>query len=356
MPTATATVTSTPAPTNTATLTATATPRLQTLRDYAEAIGFYIGVQIGAYASQFTQYERQLLEIQKQFNLGLLSFGIDGGFVARGKYSFNYTDYLVRLGTQFRMKMLGHILIWPKAIPDWLKKGNFSREEMLQIMEEWITTTMTRYPQVSVWEVVNEYSDTSPAQPYDIFLKTIGEDYILHAYRVARRANSSATLIYNDYDNHTTNGRRTQLTKRVVDKLRAENLLDGVGLQMHLQGSNPPSKSDVIETMRSYGLPTYVTEFDVNLINVSGTPSERFERQAEIYREMLEGALESGVCKNFIFFRVGDRVSPWRTDPGLPGYSPNADPTTFDDNFQPKPAYFAVLKVLQEYYAKQNPK
>jgi endo-1,4-beta-xylanase len=100
-------------------------------------------------------------------------------------------------------------------------------------------------------------------------------------------------------------------------------LIDGVGLQMHLDGSAPPAKEAVIATMRSYALPVYVTEFDVNMTHVGGTQSDTDALQASVYRDMLEACLESGVCKSFTVWGIGDKYS-W---PQAYQSLPNADPT-----------------------------
>ena len=89
--------------------------------------------------------------------------------------------------------------------------------------------------------------------------------------------------------------------------------------------------------MRRYGVPVHVNEFDVNMKDVPGTQEERFAKQAEIYRDMLQAALESGVCTNFMLFGFGDRYSWLELDKTQAAFSPNADPTPFDDNLKPKP-------------------
>ena len=131
-----------------------------------------------------------------------------------------------------------------------------------------------------------------------------------------------------------------------MQRLKTKELIDGVGLQMHLDGSNPPNKEGVIATMRSYDVPVYVTEFDVNMKNVYGTEEERYAIQAKIYGDILEACLESNVCKSSSYWGIGDSTSWIETMSGYQHYSTEGDPTMYDDSWQPKPAYYAIFDVL----------
>jgi len=185
----------------------------------------------------------------------------------------------------------------------------------------------------------------------DIFRRVIGDDYVDIAFQTARETDPSAILIYNDFNNHSPvgnypDGERTQLSRYIVQRLKDKGLVDGIGIQMHLDGLRPPNKEEVIATMQSYGLPVYVSEFDVNLRRTKGSQEQRFELQAEIYKNMLEACLESTVCNHFVVFQTVDKYSVWETMPTLPFYSTSADPTPFDDDLRPKLAYFAMWNVL----------
>jgi GH35 family endo-1,4-beta-xylanase len=64
---------------------------------------------------------------------------------------------------------------------------------------------------------------------------------------------------------------------------------------------------------------------------------------------VLKAALDSGVCNDFLLETIVDKLSGW--EPGnspLPGTFADNDPTPYDDNFQPKPAYYAMSSVLQK--------
>jgi len=211
---------------------------------------------------------------------------------------------------------------------------------------------MTQFKgKVTIWPVMNEYHPARWGR-LDILRDIIGdEDLIDIAFQTARESDPSAILIYNDTNNHildesVIDGSVTSNTKKIVERLKLKGLIDGVGLHMHLDGANPPSKQAVIQAMRSYGLPVYVTEFDVNMKDVPGSNEERFAKQARVYQEMIGACLESGVCKTFIQFTPGDQYSWIEHDKSYSGYSLNADATAFDDNLQPKPAYFAMLQAL----------
>jgi endo-1,4-beta-xylanase len=261
-------------------------------------------------------------------------------------FFFKFIDSDIQLGQRNNMPMMAHLLIWPSRIPDWLRNGNYTKDQIMDIMRNWITTTMQRYPQIKTWEVVNE------AYNNDFFQTRLGDDYIIEFYKIAREARPDAILIYNDYSNHSLrdqsfyNGQRTNLTRNIVERLRASNLIDGVGVQMIIYADHPPDYQDLTETLRSYGLPIYVTEFQVIMSNISGSPEKRARKQAEIYYNIVKSIRNSNSVNTIIFFNQSDKVSPWENDPNLPQYSKLADPTLFDDNYNPKPSYYSVLSAF----------
>jgi endo-1,4-beta-xylanase len=71
----------------------------------------------------------------------------------------------------------------------------------------------------------------------------------------------------------------------------------------------------------------------------------QLEIQARAYQSIIASCLDAGV-KTICVFGVSDRDSWLKQN----------TPLLFDATLNPKPAYFAILKTLQEYYAKQKPK
>ena len=90
----------------------------------------------------------------------------------------------------------------------------------------------------------------------------------------------------------------------------------------------------------TFGLPVHVTEIDVDLENVPGTQEECYALQAQVYGDMLSACLESGACQSFSVWGFGDKYS------FLERYNDKADATLYDDNLDPKPAYFTLLNIL----------
>lgn len=66
--------------------------------------------------------------------------------------------------------------------------------------------------------------------------------------------------------------------------------------------------------------------------------AERLGKQAQVYREVLEIRLRQPKCKAFTLWGFTDAYS-WR------GAS---EPLIFDVDYQPKPAYFALQRTLQQ--------
>jgi len=287
-----------------------------------------------------------ILKLQKQeFNLGVIYQGMNCCVEnQKGVFTLDILRYLVKETKNSNMSLMLHSIVWSWEIPEWLK-NTASKDEWSNSLREYIKVVLSETKGESpVVIVVNEYKN-----PKDTIYQKLGTDYLEMAFQEARTVSPSAILIYNDYENETIAGSRYKLTMDVVKQLSEKSLLDGVGLEMHLSGSKPPSKDDVILAMKSYGLPIYLTEFDVNMRDVQGDSKTRMIKQAQIYKDIMDACIESQVCKYIVPFQLGDKFSVWENDPKFFGYSKNADPTIYDDDLRPKPAYYAIIQSLYEH-------
>jgi endo-1,4-beta-xylanase len=307
------------------------------------------GIKIGSFfgGNNTTEQDFQnILKIQQQeFNLGPIYQGMDCCVEnQKGIYTLDTIRYLVKESENSKMSLLFHPLVWSSEIPNWLRSTE-SKDVWSNSLKEYIQTVMAETKGTNpIVVVVNEYRN-----PKDVIYQKLGAEYLEMAFQEVRAVSPSATLIYNDYQNETMEGSRYQLTMDVVKTLSGKSLLDGVGLEMHLSGSTPPSKDDVILAMKSYGLPIYITEFDVNMRDFQGDINTRMTTQAQIYKSIIDACIESQVCKYIIPFQLGDKFSVWENNQKIEGYSKNADPTIYDDDLRPKPAYYAIIQSLYEH-------
>ncbi len=316
------------------------------LKDVAGKAGMYIGEEMTGYGQSNPDW---LNIFESQFNFATIDWGLGWGDSepSQGNFDFSIADRQVRLAQEYGMKIRGQALVFPSNLPQWLSNRNFSKSQLTKILENHITTVMKHFKgEIKEWVVVNE-PYIYPYRQNDIFYKTIGPNYIDLAFKTARQADPSATLIYNDSANESSNsnnpnGLTTALTRETVQRLKKEGLVDMVGVQMHLDASNPPSKQDVINTIKSYGLPVAITEFDIDLQNVAGTEKQRYALQAQIATNMVGACRQSGVCKEFTLWGIDDAYSMYAMNRG----EKNSAATPFDANLQPKPEYFAIRKAL----------
>jgi len=323
------------------------------LKDLAEPINFLIGTGIGGMG--YAQYYDQMVKSQTRgdFNLGLLGVGARWNANLTppppAPIFYKYLDSDVSIAQKAGMIGYGHLLLWGKQAPQWLREGKYSRDEVVSLMQESIRSAMNRYQgKIKFWNIVNEPYDKG-SKGSDVFLDRIGPEYVEIAFRTARESDPTAVLMFNDYANHTVGGRRTPQTKKIADDLKSKQLLDMVGLETILSWPDIPTKEQLIEGMRYYGLPIMVTEFVVNMGNFNDTSEEKFATQAKIYYDTISACLESGVCRGFIMFLTSDAANFWNDQADLPGASPKNDPSPFDRNFRPKPAYYMSRMALMNY-------
>jgi endo-1,4-beta-xylanase len=198
---------------------------------------------------------------------------------------------------------------------------------------------------VDAWNVVCEAQHPRG----DALNSVIGPEYVEMAFKTARSVDSVALLCYADYDNHTKTASRYRHTKDIVDKLRRAALIDMVGIECIIHATDPPTHADMVAAFQSYGVPVIITELAVLLHDVDGSQKSRFELQASIYQTVLQAALDSEVCHDVVVENIVDSLSSWETQDKsvLPGVYSDNDSTMYDDDFQPKPAYYSMLSVLQ---------
>lgn len=219
-------------------------------------------------------------------------------------------------------------------------------EKQYKIMLNKITEMMITFPQIQNWIVVNE-----PLSYGDYWYKTFGEQYIIDAFKKAREINPSANLILNGLDLGQSNNLQTISNKNIIipliQDLKSQGLIDEVGIEAHIDASQKiPTESELIayfqDVREKTGLPVRISELDVDIR--SFTTFDRLQKQAAIYELIIRAYIKSGVGLNINTWGIKDKDS-WRENP-LFGGSQNADADLFDDQGNPKAAYYAVLKAL----------
>jgi endo-1,4-beta-xylanase len=264
---------------------------------------------------------------------------------ARSQYNFNDADYLVQFAQANNMQVHGHTLVWYKQLPGWLTNGGFSRDELMTILRDHIQSVVGHYRgKVAVWDVVNEAVDENGSLRNNIWLQTIGPEYIDYAFQWAHEADPDALLLYNDYDTEGL-GPKSDAVYNLVQGLVARGIpIHGVGFQMHTSIGKPPNIGDVAANMNRLAalhLQIQITEMDVQIQDGQGSQEQRLEQQAQIYADVARTCLGTPACTALITWGFTDQHT-W-----IPGYTGHADaPLPFDTSYQPKPAYQALLLAL----------
>lgn len=267
----------------------------------------------------------------------------------RGKYDFSQADEMVQFADENGLQVRGHTLVWER-IPWWLDQGNFTRDEITNLLKEYVQTTVKQYQgRIYAWDVVNEAFDNEGNLKENFWLQHIGSDYIELAFRWAKEADPDALLFYNDYENEVSSA-KTEATIKWLSELRQKGVpIDGIGMQMHLDIANDfhvDQVQNVMNQMEQEGFLVHITELDIKLQH-SGEDLETKQRlQAERYAEIMKVCLQQATCDSFTVWGAADPYS-WIGFTEEPGASV-AYPLLFDDKLKRKPAYKAIKAIFKE--------
>jgi endo-1,4-beta-xylanase len=313
------------------------------LRSLAQAHGRYIGAAVapGPLLSEPLYAETLAREFNMLTPENALKFGRTRP--SRERYTFQDADAIVAFAQANRMAVRGHTLVWHEVLPRWLTAGGFTRDELLAILHEHITTVVGRYRgRIVAWDVVNEALGNDGAWRNTFWYKTIGPEYVDLAFRWAREADPQARLFYNDYGGEGL-GRKSDAVYALVQGMMQRGVpIDGVGLQMHVRSDASPEPAEFaasLQRLAGLGLEVHITEMDVRI--KGRVTEEELARQASICKDMLRVCFTAENCRAFVFWGFTDRHS-W-----IPKYFPGwGAALPFDEAYRAKPAYRALMEAL----------
>ena len=315
------------------------------LRSLAHARGVLIGAAVSDRALIHDETYRQVLA--REFSIVTPENAMKLGALRRerDRYDFSGADAVVAFAENNAMQVRGHTLVWHQGLPAWVVQADFSRDELLSLLKEHITTTLRRYRgRVRYWDVVNEVLRANGTLRNEIWRRGIGPEYVELAFRVASEADPEAQLFYNEYGAEGS-GIKSDGVYELVRSLRQRGVpVHGVGMQMHVSVDDYPRPEDVAANMRrlaTLGVDVHITEMDVRI--PLPVTEEKLNAQACIYRAMLDVCLSAPNCKSFVLWGFTDRYS-WIPE-YFPGYGAGL---IFDESYRPKPAYYALVDVLME--------
>jgi endo-1,4-beta-xylanase len=293
------------------------------------------------------------------------------------KYNFEAADRYVAFGEKHKMHIIGHTFVWFHQTPNWVFQDEsgkpLGREALLERMREHIFTVMGRYKgRIHGWDVVNEAIMADGGFRKCKWLDIIGEDYVLKAFEYARQADPGARLNYNDYDFEIQP--KGEGIIRLIKNLQSKGVrLDGVGIQGHWFQDYPRIEviESYIQALSKLGVKLMVTEMDVSAlpfypvdakaVDISSFDPET-QKKHNPYPEALpdsaQNALANRYAELFSLFRKHrdkfSRVTFWAVHDGqswrnyLPIRGRTDYPMLFDRHCQPKPAFDAVVKIVQD--------
>ncbi|MFD3002343.1 endo-1,4-beta-xylanase [Pontibacter toksunensis] len=286
-------------------------------------------------------------------------------------YNFEPADNYVALGEKNDMFVVGHALVWHNQTPKWVfedEQGNpVSREVLLKRMEDHIKTVAGRYKgKIDSWDVVNEALNDDGTLRQSKWMQIIGEDYLQKAFEFARQADPEMELYYNDYNLWKPEKRAGAV--RLVRSLQEKGIkVDGIGMQGHY-GIKSPALEEVEASIKAFsdlGVKVSFTEVDIDVLpNPSGRAGADidatfdFDEKFNVYTTGLPDSVQQQLAQRyadlFALFRKHsdkiDRVTFWGVtdnDSWLnnwPIRGRTSYPMLFDRQYQPKPAYNAVLE------------
>jgi len=275
-------------------------------------------------------------------------------------YDFSGADAVVAFAREHSMKVRGHNLLWYRSLPNWIRVNDWMHAEegpsapwtpktLNKVLADHIATVVKRYKgEVYAWDVVNEpFNDDGSLRGsiwYDkpgIGFAGNGAEYIAQSLAWAHTADPGAKLFVNEYGAEGLNRKSDAVYQMARDFVKRGVPLTGIGMQFHVESDfrEFDAVSQNIRRLASLGLEVQFTEVDVRMKDDSDAS---LRAQANVYKNLLRVCMSEPSCTLFQTWGFTDRYS--FIPQAFPGYG---WALPFDDGYQKKPAYTAMLEELQ---------
>ncbi len=303
---------------------------------------------------------------------------------AEDRWNFDNTDRFAEFARENQLEMVGHCLVWAKddRTDEWMTKEKngepVSGETLLRRIESHVETVVTRYADVAtMWDVVNEaIGDGSDGLLRDsVYSRTTGIDFIVTAFKAARKHDPDALLIYNDYNGHKP-GKREKLIQLLTQLKDKGAPVDAYGMQGHFElGDNSiPELRATFGELRKLGVKVVVSELDIDVVTRGRWWADGGKHREELakydpYKDGLPKDIEQQEIEQYValfnlFHEYRDiiaRVSFWNLHDGQSwlNYFPwrrTNHPLLFDRERRPKAVFDAVYESLRNPGGKRVPK
>ena len=313
---------------------------------------FPVGAAISTYHLKHNSAYRRLLV--EQFNSVTAENAMKFEQLHPSQHQFRWAaaDELVRFARTNGMRVHGHTLIWSAKNPKWVNNFQGDRAAWKALLKDHIQTIVKHFKaDVHSWDVVNEAFTEAGTLKKSIWLEKLGPEYLELAFIYAHEADPESLLFYNDYG-HEYGGKKLNAILNMVKDFRRKNIpIHGLGLQTHIVARIPEKNIRYgITAASKSGLLIHISELEVsvkyNKPKAFLLDDQLAQVQAQKYKAVFEAYAAIPKAQQFgiTTWNLGDR------DAFRNSVSKNRDhPMLFDYEYQPKPAFKAIVELLKEF-------
>lgn len=282
---------------------------------------------------------------------------------------------LVNWGIAHKQQTLHHLMIGPNQyFPQWFWKNNCTAEELDQLLKRYITTLMTANDnrrKMGGWNMFNEmlvgkaesgeYKKDGSERGNCVWMRMgfeadqsglkgrakINENHPVVFRKALKYASMAAGKMEIRESQVEDISRKSDALYQLIKHLLNSGVrVDAVGFQCHLNVNRSYDWDSIKKNIRRFkdlGLEVYITELDVSMGMgwKKGDPFPKgYEKlQAERFYGLVKAAREAGV----------ERIDVWGLSEAVNQYwLVGQKARLFDEQFQPRASYRAVLKALYD--------
>jgi GH35 family endo-1,4-beta-xylanase len=215
-------------------------------------------------------------------------------------------------------------------------------------MKDWISKMVSHYKtDIFAWDVVNEPmkedgtlrdgNDGSTATDYFSWVKYLGKDYAVTAFKLARQnGNSKDKLFINDFNLESRLDKCSGLINYVKYIESQGATVDGIGTQMHISlNTNKDKIAQMFQLLAASGKMIKVSELDISLETKDPT-LDQLTAQAAMYQYVID------TYKKYIPVPQQYGITIWGISDNKEehvNWLPDQSPNLWDANYNRKPAY-----------------